>query len=334
VGLARICRALARDSLAAALSCAEAWSISEACHGRALPALVLHLAAALLGLALLELCLGGRASARSVLGPLLLILALPGLGALIVVGVLLPACRRELPAPALQLVEREPLPLPDQPLPISAPPRVLRDVLATSDVLSERLGAVLALRRLPARQALPLLRLAFSDASEDVRLLAFADLERRESKLRAQIRATRETLDESPDLPESWRAHLEAGLAQHHWELVYGGFITGALEASVLETAGGHAERSFWLGARGDAAVLRARIALRQAQPRVASLWLHAAEEAGVAPQACAPLRAEVAYMERDFAAVARFLSAASPSQLRRPGLHAVLDFWNREAAS
>ncbi|HVZ34268.1 MAG TPA: hypothetical protein VG963_17695, partial [Polyangiaceae bacterium] len=151
---------------------------------------------------------------------------------------------------------------------------------------------------------------------------------------RAQIRAARETLEQSADLPESWRAHLEAELAQQHWELVYGGFVSGALEASVLDAASGHAERGFRLGARGDAAVLRARIALRQGQPHVAWLWLHAAEEAGVAAQACAPLRAEVAYVERDFAAVARCLSTASPAQLRRPGLHAVVDFWNGEAAS
>jgi hypothetical protein len=334
VGGVRICRALARDSVAAALLCSEAWSISETCHGRRVAAFVLHLAAAVIGVALLALCLGGRASPRSVLGPILLILGLPALGTFIVVGVLLPACRREPPAPALRLLEREPRPVLDEPGPRMAPPRVLRDVLATSEVLSERLGAVLALRRLPARQALPLLRLAFSDASEDVRLLAFADLERRESKLRAQIRAARETLDQSADLPESWRAHWEAGLAQQHWELAYGGFVTGALEVSVLDAARGHAERAFWLGARGDAAVLRARIALRQGQPHVASLWLHAAEQAGVAAQACAPLHAEVAYAERDFAAVARLLSAASPAQLRRPGLHAVADFWNGEAAS
>lgn len=304
------------------------------CHGRAALALVLHLVAALLGAALLGVCIDSRASRRSIVGPVLLIFVLPGLGALIVVCILLPACRREQPAPELRLVEREPLPVPDEAAPTAAPVRVLREVLATSEVLSERLGAVLALRRMPARQALPLLRLAFSDPSEDVRLLAFADLERRESKLRAQIRAVRASLDDSSHLPDSWRAHLEAGLAQQHWELVYGGFVTGALEASVLDTAAQHAERGFRLGARGDAAVLRARIALRQAQPHVASLWLHAAEGAGVAEQACAPLRAEVAYAERDFAAVARFLSAASGAQLRRPGLRAVVDFWKREVAS
>jgi hypothetical protein len=210
---------------------------------------------------------------------------------------------------------------------------VIRDVLANSNSVAERLEAVLALRGLSARRAVPILRLAFSDQNEDVRLLAFADLERRESKLRARVKETSAALAGAAKLPPSWRAQLERCLAQDHWELVYGGFVQGRLEARVLETAAEHASASLGLAARGSAALLLARVALRQQRPEAAWNWLEQAEHAGIAPAVCAPLLAEAAYAQRRFGDVAPLLRRASPGQLRRPSLAPIVDFWTGRGA-
>jgi hypothetical protein len=216
----------------------------------------------------------------------------------------------------------------------STSPRVIRDVLASSPSVAERLEAVLALRRLSARRAVPILRLAFSDPSEDVRLLAFADLERRESKLRARVKETRAELERCADTAPEWQAHLQRCLAQTHWELVYGGFVQGTLEARVLQSAAEHAEASLAHGPRGGAAVLLGRIALRRDQPEAAWRWLEEAERAGVPSAVCAPLFAEVAYVQRRFDAVSPLLARASRAQLRRPRLAPVVDFWTGRDAS
>jgi hypothetical protein len=192
---------------------------------------------------------------------------------------------------------------------------------------------VLALRRLPAPRAVPLLRLCFQDGSEDVRLLAFADLERRESKLRARIQLTRAALAAGA-LPRRRRAQLEQRLASEHWELVEGGFVSGALEARVLELANKHAEAAFELGVRGPAAVLLARVALRRGQAHAAGRWLEAAEVAGVSQAVCAPLSAEAAYRTRRFSDVGPRLGRAARAQLRRPELDAVVEYWTGGRAS
>jgi hypothetical protein len=173
----------------------------------------------------------------------------------------------------------------------------------------------------------PILKLCFKDGSEDVRLLAFADLERRESKLRARIQLTSAALAAGA-LPSRRRAQLRQRLASEHWELVEGGFVSGALEARVLELAATHAEAAFELGVRGPAAILLARIALRREQAHTAGRWLEAAEAAGVSQAVCAPLFAEAAYGTRRFSEVGQRLARAPRAQLRRPELDPVVEFW------
>jgi hypothetical protein len=277
---------------------------------------------------------GGRASRWAAAG---LVFCLPGAGALIV---LLLQQRQGLAdaaqAPAvLDLaqggVAGEGEGEPEAQEPAVAKLRSIREVLATSHHLPERLEAVLALRRLPAERAVPILRLCFSDRSEDVRLLAFADLERRESKLRARLEQTARAAAQAGRLPAAWRAHLQRRLAQEHWELVYGGFVSGALQARVLEQAAEHAQAAFDLGARGPASVLLARVALRQGKPEAAERWLALAEQTGVPAAVCAPLLAEAAYASRAFHQVGGLLARASRAQLRRPGLDGVVDLWTRD---
>jgi hypothetical protein len=180
----------------------------------------------------------------------------------------------------------------------------------------------MALRRMPARDALPLLRTALGDASEDVRLLAYAILERREKALRASIERKLETSDAYE-------------LAHDHWELVHGGFVEGELAQRTLQLAAEHARDALErirldIGAPdGSLSVLLARIELRRGETAGAARALELAARAGVAGSTLAPLHAELAFIERRFDRIPGLLaSAATGAQLDRPRLHAVIEHW------
>jgi len=322
-----------RDALVAGLLLCEAASLASAWSGRGGPALALHALALPLALALARRCGPASGPRRAALAPTLLVATLPAAGALLLVLVLLPAWRRPRLAPGSNVLDvGAPREIESAPAPV-ADVRGIRDVLVSSCSLAERLEAVLALRRLPARAAVPILRLAFADRSEDVRLLAFADLERRESKLRARVQELRAAVA-SAELTPYRRAHLQRCLAQEHWELVHGGFAQGAVGLRVLESAAEHAEASLALVPSGSAAVLLARVALRQNRPQTAWRWLEQAERSGVSPAVCAPLFAEVAYAQRRFSLVGSLLARAPLARVRRPRLSPLLDFWTGRDAS
>jgi len=220
----------------------------------------------------------------------------------------------------------------DEPVAVRSGVVPIRSVLEVAPSVRLRVEAVMALRRMDAKQAVPLLRLAFSDPSEDVRLLAFAILERREKALRSRIQLGLRELDNGGvSLPVSTRARLRRRLAQDHWELVYGGFVTGDSESRVLEAAEAHAEGALESKFVGATALLLARILLRQRRADRARACLERAESEGVPGAACAPLLAEAAFVARRFGEVPGHLARVPRAQLQRAGLLPLAEFWARE---
>jgi len=277
---------------------------------------------------------GGLAAATAAL----LTTSLPVVGAAILAFVAWPSFLRERAGVRAAIVE---VPLPDgseprasRPFSASAPMRSIRQVLAESSSAEERVRAVMALRHMDARRAVPLLRQAFAHESEDVRLLAFAILERREKRLRARIQAAERRLarasSEPTTEPSERAARWHRRLGRDHWELVYGGFVSGDLEPVVLGKAREHLERAVAL--EPDPALLRllGRVHLRQRDPEGARAWLARAGDAGAPLATLAPWLAEAAWQERRFGEVAAILRSVPRAALRRPELDAVATFWAR----
>jgi len=220
----------------------------------------------------------------------------------------------------------------------------IREILRGTGPAHERIQAVMALRRMPARDALPLLRSALTDASEDVRLLAYAILERREKSLRASIERKLGALAEQdagstqPGASSGQQLGALRELAHDHWELVHGGFVEGELAQRTLELAAEHTSAALSLlissdasataGREGDLAVLLARIELRRNRTQEAARALELAGRAGVAESTLAPLLAELAFIERRFDRIPSLLALAAGAQLDRPRLHAVIEHW------
>jgi hypothetical protein len=219
--------------------------------------------------------------------------------------------------------------------------RSIRDVLSDAPASAARIDVVMALRHMDARRAVPLLKLAFSHPSEDVRLLAFAILERREKRLRSSVRTLERRLgqlesrsSQESDEHASVRKQCHRRLAQHYWELCYGGFVSGALEGETLERAARHALAAETERSDAATALLLARIHLRQRKAAEAWQYLERAERAGAHRASSAPLFAEAAYALRRFDQIPRLLQRMQGSELCRPDLAEVARFWTEPRAS
>jgi hypothetical protein len=309
--------------------------------GRGLPGLALHALAALLAWLWTRL-LAARAAptlpltlrASAPLTAALLALALPLVGSAILACVAWPSWSRKRSAALAGVVE---VAFPDGSVEVDDEARLalavirpIRQELRHSDSPDARVRAVMTLRHMDARRAVPLLRLAFAHESEDVRLLAFGILEQREKRLRTRIELSENRLAQVTDPGQ--RGRLQRRLARDHWELVYAGFVSGDLEPVVLARAREHASGALELRPDANTALLLARIHLRQREPESARHWLRRACAAGAAPASAAPWLAEAAYQQRRFGEIPGILNGVRRRELRRPGLEPVAEFWTQRA--
>lgn len=65
----------------------------------------------------------------------------------------------------------------------------LQDVLRHAPDPNQRLTAIFATRRMPGKEAIPILKLALRDPADDVRLLAYSMLDQKESRINQRIEA-------------------------------------------------------------------------------------------------------------------------------------------------
>ena len=223
-------------------------------------------------------------------------------------------------------------------------PTPIEFVLRSQNIAAKRVSSVMTLRKMDAARAVPLLRVALGDTHEDVRLLAYAILERREKELRGRIDGLLEELEklafasnEAQELSEvlegsedKQRAAVLKSLVEQHWELVHGGFVTGDIEKQTLTAAVLYGHESLMRSPDGSLALLLARIQLRSKKPGSALRYLRAASSLGVANASLAPLYAEVAFLSRRFEAIGPLLAQAGNAPLARPKLDAVARFWNK----
>ena len=105
----------------------------------------------------------------------------------------------------------------------------------TSIPTQRRLQSLLALQGIPARVSSPLLQNMLSDASDDIRLVAYGLLDSREKKITAQIHGELVNLRsaESKELRLIGLRHL----AELYWEIIYAGLAQGDLRTHALNQA-------------------------------------------------------------------------------------------------
>lgn len=201
----------------------------------------------------------------------------------------------------------------------------LQDVLRHSPDPDQRLTALVATRRMRGKDAIPVLKLALRDPSDEVRLLAYSMLDQRESRINQRIEATLAKLAEAAP---SQRGELFGTLARWYWELAYLGLAQGSVLDHVLDQAGQYVEQALANGGGFALRLLAGRIALAQGRLDRAEEQLLLAERAGIAAERLLPFRAELAFSQRRYQEIPGLLARLPAEMLQRPPFAALARYW------
>lgn len=197
----------------------------------------------------------------------------------------------------------------------------LRQIVHFAGRPLKRLKAVMATRYMPPREAMMVWSKATRDPVDDVRLLAYAMKDNSEKKLAERILALTDALS---DVPVRMQNNYHKTIAALCWELVYHRLAQGAVREHWLQTARRHmelvldppnAETAAPDGSDGNSWLLYGRILLDSGDLAPAREAFANAKAGGIDEQKILPWLAEIAFNERKFSEVKRYLSA-----LKQPG--------------
>lgn len=201
----------------------------------------------------------------------------------------------------------------------------LHDVLRHASDPDLRLSALLSARRMPGKEAIPILKLALADPSDDVRLLAYSMLDKQESEINLRIQ---EDLQQLAMAKPPASAALHATLARWYWELAYLGLAQGSVLEHALGRASAHAEQGLREGEGGELHLLAARIALQSGQLTMAQTHLGAARGVGIDSVLLIPFYAEIAFISGRYADIAPLLAELPPEVSKRPPFADLARYW------
>lgn len=217
---------------------------------------------------------------------------------------------------------RQYLTLPKEEEFVQESPRSVAQILNSNDQESRR-AAILALRVVEPKKALPLLQKAIQDSDEQVRLLAQTMFNQILATLESEVKNLEAELVDNPH----W--NLQLLLAEQYHELVYLGLATDETETiyldraiQLLETA----ERS--APENTSIRFLMLKCLLRNGHYAKAKQKIARLEELGWRSEITLPWLAEVYFMERDWKSMLTILDQMDKSDFTAPVLRAPIVFW------
>lgn len=190
--------------------------------------------------------------------------------------------------------------------------RCLIGVLRCAPMNHSRLRALISTLALDTQDAAPLLRIGLLDRDDDVRLLAYSLLTRKEKAIEERIGRSLRQLDK--DSPEAVLA-VHGALACDYWELALLGNASGA-SAFMLEQARKHVQAAIALDpGQASLHLLLGRILLKANELEPARVALLHAAARGVALEKVAPFLAEIAFQRGQFRQIGGLLSMGKSGQ-------------------
>lgn len=201
----------------------------------------------------------------------------------------------------------------------------LQDVLRHAPDPDQRLAALLATRRMPGKEAVPILKLALGDPSDDVRLLAYSMLDKQESDINLRIQIA---LGQLNGANTRAAGALHGTLARWYWELAYLGLAQGSVLDHVLDQARLHAEQGVSAGEGGELFLLAGRIALVQGDIERAEVLLGQAQASGLGTAQLVPFRAELAFEAGRYHEIPGLLASLPEKTRQRPPFAELVRIW------
>ncbi len=233
-------------------------------------------------------------------------LLLPVIGILGTLGSLMFALHlpRKVSNTSWQAHEDNPLPLNPKNTPVEhLGVGALREILLYDSDPERHLLAIAAIRNLPNKYAVPMLQLAMKDLSDDVRLQAYASLERIEKEINESISLLRKQFEHKAT------AHKAYEIAQQYWELCYLDIAEGVLSQHYLKQAEQILIQANEIQESASSNLLLARVYLKQKRPLDAIQILNRAQHQGAITKQIAPYLAEAAYMIGNYRDVQQFVT-------------------------
>jgi hypothetical protein len=180
-------------------------------------------------------------------------------------------------------------------------PGKIHGVLKSSGNIEQRFRAVLATRQMRDNKAIPILQIGLRDPVDEVRLLAYSMLDRKEKKIDLKIHESLLDLSNEKQNPTA-AAVIHQTLAESYWELSYLLLVQGQAQIHTLKSAYHHAYEALKVrGTNAGLNLLHARLALNLDLYEEAARALDQAEKHGMPVVKLAPWRAELAFATRRF---------------------------------
>lgn len=172
----------------------------------------------------------------------------------------------------------------------------LAGTLQNAPDANKRIAALIATLSIKEQDAVPLWRWALKDPEDEVRLLAYALLNRKEKAIEARIRKTQAALGRAR-ADEGFALHT--ALAHDFWELSQLAISRSSTQLSLCARAREQVESALMHKAGdGGLRLLLGRILLAERQLDAAGAALRRAHDMGVDARQIEPLLAEIAFIE------------------------------------
>jgi len=201
-------------------------------------------------------------------------------------------------------------------------------ILQGASELGQRQQGVLATLRLRDNEAIPLLRRALRDSEDDVRLLAYALLDRKEQAITARIRLRQKQLDSAEG---EQRVSHHGAIAHDCWELIHLGLVQGEVMSYLLATARKHAEDALRIKPHNAGLqLLLGKLLQRMGETALASESLRRAEELGIDSAIVGSELAAMAFSQHRAAGSRRDVAGIQPPAAGQP-LHGAIVNWRED---
>jgi polysaccharide biosynthesis protein PelE len=190
-----------------------------------------------------------------------------------------------------------------------------------------RLQAIYGTLKIKDQDAIPLLRMALRDSVDDIRLIAYALLDRKEHKLSERIQESKQKIEKKEN---SINKHLYRQIANDYWELANLGLAQGETRNYVLNMALKYTELGLKHYPQDLGFCFRyAQILLKLGDYEQAYEQFKKAENLGIEHRKLLIYYAEIAYHRHRYREVKQ-LMAAIDFPAAYPQLSSVVQFWQK----
>jgi len=201
-------------------------------------------------------------------------------------------------------------------------PRSVAQILNGNDQDARR-AAILALRVVEPKKALPLLQKAIQDSDEQVRLLAQTLFGQIIANLEGEVKNLEAELKDNPH----WSKQLL--LAEQYHELVYLGLASDETETIYLDRATELLEAAQKMAPENTSIrFLLLKCLLRNGRHDEAERRLRHLESLGWRQEITLPWTAEIQYLKRDWNGLRETLRRLQQSEATAPVMQGAIDFW------